>query len=66
MKKLDPKAKHNFDMIVAFLQAGGSPTTPFIVRFCQEWDIKQEEFTSCMASPKKDEMIDRLRSAGLI
>lgn len=55
-----------FEMIVAFLQAGGNPNTPFILKFCKEWEIKHQEFADYMKSDRREEVLERLRNAGLI
>jgi len=66
MKKIPPEAKKTFHMIVSYLKAGGDPMTPFVTRFCREFEIDHTEFTKVMASPEADTMEAKMRRAGLL
>lgn len=56
-----------YQMIVGYLQAGGTPNVPFITKFCEQHDIKMEEFTKTMANPSEASLMEeRLKKVGLI
>lgn len=54
-----------FNLVVNYLKAGGNPQSPFVVKFCQEHQIRQEDF---VASVVKDSttITEKLRKAGLL
>jgi len=62
-----PKAMQHktFNLIANYLKAGGNPQSPFVVKFCQEHQIRQEDF---VASVIKDSttITEKLRKAGLL
>lgn len=43
MKKLDHKAMKIYNMVIGFLRAGGNANAPFVRKFCNEFEISEEE-----------------------
>ena len=66
MQAIDKKDRRTFDMIVAYLKAGGDPTIRNVREFCERNSIDASKFKETVNEPTWPDMEQRLRNSGLI
>ncbi len=61
----DPHDKKIFALIIKYLQGGGRPNMPFVLKFCMKYQIDAEVFAAHL-SEDATKWVERLKQAGLI
>lgn len=66
MKPIDPKDRNTYNLIIAYLKAGGNSKIRNVENFCAKYEIDIEKLKGFVQSDTWESMEEKMRRSGLI